>query len=148
MHGFTSLPKEIILRIFTFWKHPSTSAEFEPANLGYSGEHDNHWSMDKVRWDDRLWVGRVPAHHIYRIITGAVKLNGTKWLIWVWKNGGMKFVAEKNGRNNEENLPRLYFVLHETHMEWSRRELETTAVGGDLLTACTTEPPLMLNILK
>ena len=26
------------------WKNPSTSAGFEPANLGSSGEYDNHWT--------------------------------------------------------------------------------------------------------
>jgi hypothetical protein len=37
--GFTSLPKDVVLRIF---KNPSTSAGIEPANLGSSGEHANH----------------------------------------------------------------------------------------------------------
>ena len=41
-HGFTSLLKEFILRIFKLWKNPSTPAGLEPANLGSSGEHDNH----------------------------------------------------------------------------------------------------------
>ena len=41
-HGFISLPKEVILRIFTLWKNPSTPAGFEPANLGSSGVYDNH----------------------------------------------------------------------------------------------------------
>ena len=42
-YGFTSLPKEVILRIFTALKiNPSTPAGFEPPNLGSSGEYDNH----------------------------------------------------------------------------------------------------------
>ena len=41
-NGFTSLPKEVILRIFTLWKNPSTPAGFEPASLWSSGEYDNH----------------------------------------------------------------------------------------------------------
>ena len=41
-HGFTSLTKEVILRIFTLWKNSSNAAGFEPANLGSSGEYDNH----------------------------------------------------------------------------------------------------------
>ena len=42
-HGFTSLPKEVILRIFTLWKkNPSIPAGYEPANLGSTGEYDNH----------------------------------------------------------------------------------------------------------
>ena len=31
-----------MLRIFTLWKNQSTPAGFEPANLGSSGEYDNH----------------------------------------------------------------------------------------------------------
>ena len=31
-HGFTSLPSEGLLRIFTLWNNPSTPAGFEPAN--------------------------------------------------------------------------------------------------------------------
>ena len=40
--GFTSPPKEVVLRIFITLKNPSTSAGIEPANLGSSGEHANH----------------------------------------------------------------------------------------------------------
>ena len=53
--------------------------------------------------------------------------NGTKWMRWVWRNGGMKFVVRENGRNRAKNLPRSRFVHHETHMEWPRRELGTPA---------------------
>jgi hypothetical protein len=40
--GFTSRPKEVVLRIFITLKNPSTSVGIEPANLGSSGEHANH----------------------------------------------------------------------------------------------------------
>jgi hypothetical protein len=40
--GFTSPPKEVVLRIFIALKNPLTSAGIEPANLGSSGEHANH----------------------------------------------------------------------------------------------------------
>ena len=33
-NGFTSLPKEAVLRIFFALKNPTASAGFEPANLG------------------------------------------------------------------------------------------------------------------
>ena len=66
--------------------------------------------------------------------------NETKWMKWVWRNGGMKFVVGENGRNPEKNLPRSRFVHHETHMEWPRRELGIPAVGGERLTACATRP--------
>jgi hypothetical protein len=35
-------PKEVVLRIIITLKNPTTSAGIEPANLGSSGEHDNH----------------------------------------------------------------------------------------------------------
>ena len=41
-NSFTSLPKEVILRIFKLWKNPSTLAGFEPENLESSSEYDNH----------------------------------------------------------------------------------------------------------
>ena len=53
----------------------------------------------------------------------------------------MKLVVGKNGRNPVKNLPRPRFVHHETHMEGPRRELGTSAVGGERLTACATRPP-------
>ena len=37
--GFTSLPKEDMLRIFLALKNPTASAGFEPANLGNKGQH-------------------------------------------------------------------------------------------------------------
>ena len=39
-NGFTSLPKEDVLRIFfALKKNPTASAGFEPANLGTKGQH-------------------------------------------------------------------------------------------------------------
>jgi hypothetical protein len=37
--GFTSSPKEGVLRIFFRPKNPTASAGFEPANLGTEGQH-------------------------------------------------------------------------------------------------------------
>ena len=37
--GFTSPPKEGVLRIFFALKNPKASAGFEPANLGTKGQH-------------------------------------------------------------------------------------------------------------
>ena len=37
--GFTSPPKEGVLRIFFALKNPTASARFEPANLGTKGQH-------------------------------------------------------------------------------------------------------------
>ena len=68
--------------------------------------------------------------------------NETKWMRWVWRKGGMKFVVWENGRNPVKNLPRPRFVRHEAHMEGPRRELGTPAVGGERLTAYATRPPV------
>ena len=38
-NGFTSLPKNGVLRIFSPWKNLTASAGFEPANLGTKGQH-------------------------------------------------------------------------------------------------------------
>ena len=38
-NGFTSLPKEGVLRIFFSLKNPTASAGFEPANWGSKGQH-------------------------------------------------------------------------------------------------------------
>ena len=62
--------------------------------------------------------------------------NETKWMRWVWRNGGMKLMVGENGRNPAKNLPRPRFVHLETHMEWPISELGTPAVGGERLTAC------------
>jgi hypothetical protein len=40
--GFTSAPKEGMLRIFVARKNPTASAGFEPANLSTRGQHANH----------------------------------------------------------------------------------------------------------
>jgi hypothetical protein len=40
--GFTSPPKEVVLRIFITLKNLSPSVGIEPAKLGPSGEHANH----------------------------------------------------------------------------------------------------------
>ena len=44
---------------------------------------------------------------------------------------------------HREKLPRLRFVHQENHMKWPRRELGTPAVGGERLTACSTELPFL-----
>jgi hypothetical protein len=41
-NGFSSPPKEGVLRIFIALKNPSPSAEFEPANVGSSGKYANY----------------------------------------------------------------------------------------------------------
>jgi hypothetical protein len=45
-YGFTSPPKEVVLRIFIALKNPSLTAGFEPANLGANSKHDNHSTIE------------------------------------------------------------------------------------------------------
>jgi hypothetical protein len=47
-NGFTSPLKEFVLRIFIALKNASSSAEFEPANLGLSGKHTNHYTTEAM----------------------------------------------------------------------------------------------------
>ena len=104
------------------------------------------------RWDETRrspfmegsWLSRMLADHAWRTITGADKI---KWMRWVWRNGGMKFMVGDNWRNSEKNLPRLHFIPYETHVEWPRRELGTTALGGERLIVCATEPPMLRHYL-
>ena len=73
----------------------------------------------------------MPADHAWRTLAGVDEM---RWMRWMWRSGGMKFVAGENGRNPENKLPRLRLVHHETHMEWTSRELEIQVVGGEYLT--------------
>ena len=60
-------------------------------------------------------------------------MNVEKWWNEICGRGKREKPREKPTR------PR--FVHHETHMEESRRELGTPAVGGERLTACATRLP-------
>jgi hypothetical protein len=42
--GFTTHPKEVVLRIFVALKNPSLSAAFEPANLESNRKHGNYYT--------------------------------------------------------------------------------------------------------
>jgi hypothetical protein len=44
--GFTSPPREGVLRIFIALKNPSPSAGFEPANLESNIKHANHYATE------------------------------------------------------------------------------------------------------
>jgi hypothetical protein len=48
--GFSSPPKEGVLLIFVAVKSPTSSAGFEPENLGSKGKHPNH----KITEADKL----------------------------------------------------------------------------------------------
>ena len=57
-------PGGLVLRTFTSWKNPSTSAGFEPANLGSCGEHGTR--------DHRGRHGPIKENGTWRIRTNRV----------------------------------------------------------------------------
>ena len=61
-------PWGLVLRIFTSWKNPSTSAGFEPANLGSGGEHvsPRHYSLmiEKDIYDCRNLSVKLPCVYV------------------------------------------------------------------------------------
>jgi hypothetical protein len=44
--GFNSPMKVVVLWTFSMLKNPLISAGFEPANFGYNGKHDNHYTTE------------------------------------------------------------------------------------------------------
>jgi hypothetical protein len=44
--GFTSPPKEVMLRIFITLENLLSSAVFEPTNIGSNGKHDNNQTTE------------------------------------------------------------------------------------------------------
>ena len=86
-----------------------------------------HWKSDSSKEADRPRLMRM-------------EWNKMKWMRWVWRSGGSKFVAGKTVRNHDKNLPRLHFVHHETHVQWPRRDLGTPTMEGERLITCATKP--------
>jgi hypothetical protein len=56
--GFTSPPKEGVLRISIALKTPSSSAGFELANPGYNSKHNNHYTMNKFLKDSVVYIAQ------------------------------------------------------------------------------------------
>ena len=54
--GFTSPPKEGVLRIFSALKNPTASAGFEPANLGTKSQHATSRPPKPLRMAKRLLI--------------------------------------------------------------------------------------------
>ena len=84
------------------------------------------WSREEMRWRlvSSKGIGRPRLSRHYRCWW-----NETKWMRWVWRNDGIKFVEGKP-----------HFVHHETHMACPRRELGTPAAGGNKIVAMTYAP--------
>ena len=67
-----------------------------------------------------------------------MKWNETKWMRWLWRNGGINFCVRGKRKKPEKYIIHSRFVHYETHMEWPRRELAAPAVVREHLTACST----------
>ena len=86
-----------------------------------SSTHVRHraGSRDEMRWIpfiEGLWITRMPPDHAWGNITGT---NETKWMRWVWKNGGMNFVVGENERNPEKTYTD---SVSSTKPTWSDRD--------------------------
>ena len=68
---------------------------------------------------------------------GMMKSNETKWMRWAWRKWWNEICGKRKQEKPQEKLTQTPFVLHETHVEWPRRE-----VG--ILEACATESPSIL----
>ena len=77
--GFTSLLKEVILRIFTIWKNPSTPAGFEPANLASNGEYDNHWTIGADPAGNLTVAAGLEGRDSTNHVMATDKKNNNKW---------------------------------------------------------------------
>jgi hypothetical protein len=87
-HGFTSLPKESVLRIFFAPKNPTASAGFEPANLGTKGQHATPRPPKPLYCDTFhkkcRHVTRVLADFILRKSSSDIKQNCTYTIAIYW----------------------------------------------------------------
>jgi hypothetical protein len=74
--GFNFPPKEVVLRIFITLKNPSSSAGFEPANLGSSGKHPNTRPQRKICKINQMEQEKITKHEGFRISSEEyVKIN-------------------------------------------------------------------------
>ena len=118
-NGFTSFPKEGVLRIFFALKNPTASAGFEPANLG-TRQPNPLWSRDvfvfliSLRWIIFAVIHSVKTFHFsWSCLNLIVHLNITYfWVIqqnqsveryssvsstiWVWHSSQPKGLRTKN----------------------------------------------------
>ena len=90
-NGFTSLPKEGVLRIFFALKNPTASAGFEPANLGTKGQHATSRPLKPLKLDyspfiflellASLWMKQIGLA-IESCCVGALKLETESIYSW------------------------------------------------------------------
>ena len=94
-----------------------------------------HWTWSGFRCDEALYLKVCELQGCRPTTPDAPSQGQMKWNVEneIWGRGKRE--------KPEKNVARLRFVHHETQMEWPRRELWTTAVGDERVTAYATEPP-------
>ena len=98
-------------------------------------ESTNQMAMKPLYWRSVNCKDAGWPHLTHHHRGGWNEMNGmilNKWWIQICGMG-----KQEESRQKPIQTP---FFHHETHMEWTRRELETPALGGESLTACATEP--------
>ena len=94
--GFDSRSGQVFwVRFFRGFSSPvrQMSGRFRPQSPRISFGHHHHQSSFITGANDlKFWSALKPQMYIRK----------TKWMKWVWRNGGMKFVIGENGRNPEK----------------------------------------------
>jgi hypothetical protein len=82
--AFASPPREVMLRIFITLKNPSSSAGFEPANLGSSGKHvSTNPPRAIINKDVTCYFKVIYFKHIYPEVA-KIKKNLLQRYAWEW----------------------------------------------------------------
>ena len=77
-------------RLFSQLKTPVNKIMISSTRVRHrTGKRDEMWWSPYIKGQ---WIARVPANQGCRTLTGADEM---KWMRWVWRNGGLKFVAEE-----------------------------------------------------
>ena len=107
---------------FSYVTGSSLTSPGEPPMVRYrAGSRDE---MRCSSFTEGLWLTRMPADHAWRTTPGVDEI---KWITWVWRNGGMKFVQGKTRETPRKTYPdSLPFT---TKPIWPRPELGTPARG-------------------
>ena len=91
--GFTSPPKEGVLRIFFALKNPTASAGFEPANLGTKGQRATSRPPDPL-------IYHISYHFMYRHVQTDGQACPIETLYWLSKFLFFRYVINENASDS------------------------------------------------
>jgi hypothetical protein len=105
--GFSSPSKEGVMRIFVALKNLSPSAGFEPANLGSSWKHANHYTTE----DENI---HTHTHRFYSVLDNAC-------IIWITEKNKYrgKLMLWLNQHVNTSKYGAVFLKLWSAHHRWS-----------------------------